>query len=500
MAGRNNTSFPLVSHRSAATIVIAVLAVFGLAGTASAQVIGFGGSTMTGWTPNTNTAGLPSVTGTGTLADVLTLTNPVNSIATSYWFNTAQNITNFLETFTYTQTSNTPNNGADGIALVWQNMGTTALGAGGGSLGFGGITSSAALGLNIYGGNSGSGSQFNNATSANNGVATTPTPGGVNIASGNPINVSVSYRQADGALTETMTDTVTNATFTRVWRGVSIQGQVGSTTALIGFTGATGGVNAGQTVRNFQFTPGAAIPTPIAAITPIAATGYNQNMIIPASGVTTNVTATMDGGTALTGDTFYETGANPNSNVSGVPHAGVTFGSGNDSNHTFALQPNGAGQNDAVMLDATHTTGTLSLTNPARFTKLSFLLSSGGGSGNVNLTIHYAGGGTQNATISSPDWFNNTPIAWSANGRVNTALADFNNVNAGNPRLYQQDLTLTDTLDNVLSVDFGYGGTGNREAIFGISAQPVPEPSSLALLSLGAIGLAARWRRSARGK
>src|SRR5262249_18736914 len=157
---------------------------------------------------------------------------------------------------------------------------------------------------------------------ANTGVATTPTPG-LSIASGNPINVRFSYRQADNALTETMTDTVSNATFTRVWRGVDIQGQVGGTTALIGFTGGTGGLNAGQTVTNFQFTPGTGAPTPVAGIRPLAATGYNQNMIIPASGSTANITATMDGGVARTGDTFYEVGANPNSAVSGTPRAGV---------------------------------------------------------------------------------------------------------------------------------------------------------------------------------
>jgi PEP-CTERM motif len=500
MTERIHTLFPLASLRRAVTIAVAGLAVFGMAGTASGQVVGFGGSAMTGWTPNTNTAGVPSVTGTGTAADVLTLTTPVNSIASSYWFNTPQSITNFTETFTYTQTTNTPN-GADGIAVVWQNAGLNALGAGGGGLGFGGITLSAALGMNIFGGNSGSGSQFNNATTANTGVATTPTPGTVNIASGNPINVALSYRQADNALTETMTDTVTNATFTRVWRGVNIQGQVGSTTALIGLTGATGGVNAGQTVTNFRYTPGAAIVTPVAAITPIAATGYNQNMIIPATGGSANVTATMDGGTALTGDTFYEMGANPNTPVSGVPRAGVTFGSGTDANHAFVLQPNGAGQNNAVMLDQTHALGTLSLTTPARFAKLSFLVAGGNGGAPINLTIHYAGGGTQSATINGLDWFNNTPIAVDANGRVNTALSDFNNINNGNPRMYQQDLDLTNLSNNVLSVDFSWGGSGNdREVIFGLSGQPVPEPSSLGLIALGAIGFAVRRLRSTRGK
>jgi len=64
----------------------------------------------------------------------------------------------------------------------------------------------------------------------------------------------------------------------------------------------------------------------VAAITPIATTGYNQNMIISAANGSANTTATIDGGTAKTGNTFYEMGVNPNSNVAGVPLAGAAFG------------------------------------------------------------------------------------------------------------------------------------------------------------------------------
>jgi len=260
-------------------------------------------------------------------------------------------------------------------------------------------------------------------------------------------------------------------------------------------------------VTNFRFTPGNAGNTPTPTITPIAATGYNQNMIISAANGSTNVTATMDGGTARTGDTYYESGitgfaapqTGPPSPVSGVPHAGVPIGSAQDANHTFVFQPNGAGQNDAVMLDAANTTGTLTLTTPARYSALSFLVASGNGAGTINLTVHYAGGGTQTASIASPDWFNGGPIAVDANGRVNVALSDYNNLNNGQPRMFQEDLTLTNTGSNVTSIDFAWGGTGtNREAVFAISGTAVPEPSSLAFLSLGALGLVARRYRARR--
>jgi hypothetical protein len=245
----------------------------------------------------------------------------------------------------------------------------------------------------------------------------------------------------------------------------------------------------------------------VATITPIAATGYNQNMIVSATNGSANITATMDGGTAKTGDTFFEQGittaggtATPPPPVSGVPKAGVVFGSGTDANHTFVFQPNGAGQNDAVMLDAANTAGTLNLAAPARYTLLSVLVSAGNGGAPINYTIRYAGGATQTGSIPGPDWFNNTPIAFDSNGRVDVALDDYNNINNGNPRMYQDDITLTNTTANVLGIDFTYGGTGgtDREAVFGISGQAVPEPSSLAFLSIGAAGLVIRRRRRAK--
>ncbi len=203
-------------------------------------------------------AGVPNINGTGTLSDVLNLTTADNSEATSYNYNTPQNITNFMESFTYTDNST---NGADGITAIWQNAGATALGGGGGNLGYSGIGSAAGFAMNIYSGNSGSSSGYNGTVTAGN-PAATPTPGGVNIDSGDPINIVLSYKESDGALTESMTDPITSQSYTRVWRGISIQGQVGGTTAFVGFTGATGGVNAAQSITNFQICPRSREPDP----------------------------------------------------------------------------------------------------------------------------------------------------------------------------------------------------------------------------------------------
>jgi hypothetical protein len=61
--------------------------------------------------------------------------------------------------------------------------------------------------------------------------------GGVNLHSGNVLQVHMTY---DGTtLTMTITDTVTNATFTTSWP-INIPAAVGGNTALVGFTAGTG--------------------------------------------------------------------------------------------------------------------------------------------------------------------------------------------------------------------------------------------------------------------
>lgn len=473
----------------------AAIAVMGLAAGAYGQVTGFGGSTATGWQANADTAsttaGVPNVSGSGTLGDVLTLTTPANSEASSYWFTTPQNVTNFVASFTYTDVSG---GGADGIVFGLQNMGTNALGGGGGALGFGGITTGAGDAFNIYGGNSGSGTQYN--TSFTGGPALTPTTPTVDITSKNPINVTLSYRQADNAMVETLHDTVTNATLTKVYRNIDISAAVGGNTALIGFTGGTGGVNAQQTITNFNFTTGAAPATPVAAFQPIAATGYNQNMVVSVAGGTAGVTATIDGGTAKTGNTFYERGVNTGANNTGLPAAGTIFGSGSDANHVFTFQPYSG--NNAVMLDTTSPTGTLTLNTAKAYQALSFLVTDGNGSSTFTATIHFADGAPDevHTGIAAPDWFGNSPIAIDANGRE-TLAGVFGNASSGNPRIYQEDVTMGDTSDPISSIDFAFGGSAtsnSRTAIFGISGVATPEPGILGLISVGGLALLRRRR------
>ena len=68
-----------------------------------------------------------------------------------------------------------------------------------------------------------------------------------------------------------------------------------------------------------------------------------------------------------------------------------------------------------------------------------------------------------------PDWFNGASPAWTANGRLDVGTFGFDSVNNNNPRLYSLDLTLTNTLSPVSSVDFVYGSGTGHGAIFAMS-------------------------------
>jgi hypothetical protein len=85
----------------------------------------------------------------------------------------------------------------------------------------------------------------------------------VNLASGNAIAITVSYDPANQTVTETLFDLVTRDSYTNTFPGVDLQSALGnSTTGYVGFTGATGGAFASQTISNFSFnnyTEGAAI-------------------------------------------------------------------------------------------------------------------------------------------------------------------------------------------------------------------------------------------------
>jgi len=199
-----------------------------------------------GWVLNSATTNVPIA------GNALTLTDGGGGEARSSFLNPPQYIRAFRAAWTYQDIGG---GGADGACFVLQNdpRGVTALGGGGGSLGYSGITPSVALEFNIYSGNapSASSSGFNFQVNGATGKPyTDATP--VNPASGIPVNVQMTY---DGTTVSVgmSTNTTPGSQFTTSYTA-DLPTMLGTNTAYVGFTGASGGVASKQIISNFSFT------------------------------------------------------------------------------------------------------------------------------------------------------------------------------------------------------------------------------------------------------
>jgi autotransporter-associated beta strand protein len=199
-------------------------------------------------------------------------------------------------------------------------------------------------------------------------------------------------------------------------------------------------------------------------------TGFNQKMVVPVGTTfaTSGITATMDGGTAITGNTWYELGQNTAAATTGLP-MGTTITSTTNAQYKYALQPSTS--RNALLLDNGGTTGRFTLTTPtANLATISFLTSSGNGAGTLTATIHYSDG-TPDATgltFTSPDWFNNTPVAINASGRINSN--GYDSVGTANPNLYDEFISNPNATNLVSSIDLSWtGGATTHTAVFAIA-------------------------------
>ena len=181
----------------------------------------------------------------------LRLTDGKANEAASAFATAAINVQSFTTNFSFQLT----NANADGFTFIIQGNKPAALGSPGGNLGYGGIGKSVAVKFDLY---SGAGEGRNSTGLYTNGaVPTVPAVtlgGGVNLHSGDPFNVQITYNGT--VLTMTITDaTVPSQSFTTSWT-VNIPSIVGGNTAFVGFTGATGGATAIQELISWTYTSG----------------------------------------------------------------------------------------------------------------------------------------------------------------------------------------------------------------------------------------------------
>ena len=199
---------------------------------------GFGGNGL-GWTVNSS-----GISSTPITNNVLTLTDNNGNEARSAFYNVPVGAGPFTASFIYQAGGNMA---ADGTAFVLQNdsRGPGALGAAGGGLGYSGISPSAAIEFNLYGGYvQGTGFNTNGAT----GVYTST---GLGITQGHPIRTVLTYN-GSSSLTEQLTDLDTQATFNTSY-GVNLAQTIGGNSLYVGFTGGDGVYFSTQTISNFVF-------------------------------------------------------------------------------------------------------------------------------------------------------------------------------------------------------------------------------------------------------
>ncbi len=240
---------------------------------------------------------------------------------------------------------------ADGVSFVIQNdpRGPAALGDGGGAEGYGGVNNnkvvnSLAIKFDLYGHGTHTPltGLFTNGQDPSQFPAQDVPLTGINLGSGDPLQITLTYNGT--TLTETVVDTVTNATFTHDYL-VNITQLVGGPTAYVGFSGGTGGETAIQDVLSWTGTFPTAAPT-------VASLSVNPALTSATAGapVSLTVTALDSNGhrIAYTG-TVHFTSTDPQA----VLPADYTFTAADNGQHTFMVTLKTAG-NQAVFITDTH--------------------------------------------------------------------------------------------------------------------------------------------------
>jgi hypothetical protein len=302
---------------------------------------GGGGGSVSYPTGFTSATGFTLDGGATVTGGALQLTDGGTFEARAIWYSTPLNIQQFTTDFTFQITPASANT-ADGMTFAIQNQGLTALGGIGGALGYQPVTPSVAVKFDLYN-NAGEG--VDSVGFYTNGAAPTVpaidlTSSGVNLHSGDVMHAHLTY---DGTtLTLTLTDTVTNATFTAA-QAINIPATVLANTAIVGFTGGTGGNVSTQNILSWTYTPTASTaPPPATTATPT---------LTPASGTYTGSQSVSIADTTSGAAIYYTTNGTMPS-TSSTAYTGPITVSGSETIEALAVA---SGLTNSAVGSATYT-------------------------------------------------------------------------------------------------------------------------------------------------
>jgi len=265
----------------------------------------------------------------------------------SAFFSTPVNVQSFTNDFTFVITKTSQ---ADGLTFTIQGIGPNALGAPGSGLGYGqntagtiqGIGNSIAVGFQLYSKLlakevSLSGYWTNGASPSLN-PGTDTTASGVNLHSGDVMNVHMTY---DGTkLTWTLTDPTVGKSVTDSVT-ISIPSLTQSSTAYVGFTGGSGSLTAVQDILKWNFVPASGgAPSLLITTTslPNGQVGIAYNAALSATGGTAPYRWSFTSGTLPTGLSLNaSTGAITGTPTQSVTNSPLTFQVVDSANHSMSL-------------------------------------------------------------------------------------------------------------------------------------------------------------------
>jgi hypothetical protein len=236
----------------------------------------------------------------------------------------------FDTTFTLRQVPVT--GAADGLTFAIQNStnGVNALGGLGGGLGYTGLTPSVAVYFDLY--NGGSHNPRTGLLLNGNGTPgdTRSLAGIINLGSGDPIKVHLTYDS--GTLAEVVTDTITGAVFSTSYT-VNIPTVVGGGgLAYVGFTAATGGESAVQDILNWSGVFASTAPPPYLTVQ-----GFPS---VTTAGAVQTFTVTAFRGSGIVNTTYFGTvhfsSSDPRAMSGAQLPADYTFSGADSGTHTFA--------------------------------------------------------------------------------------------------------------------------------------------------------------------